>query len=379
MSKRNLLISGMTNGTGGIEVFFKEHMPYIIKDYNVYIIKYGKSIAFEDYFLKLGCKVKKMTPRRVSYRKSITDVDDLLSEVDIDILWMNKVSLSNIDLLKQSKFKIRTRIVHIHNSKNKSSKLSALLHKINKKNIGKFANHFWGSSKEALYYAFPKKLLSESKVINNAINLEKFEFNEESRDKIRLDLKLTDSLVYISVSRLSIEKNLMLMLELFKEISMNDRKAKLLILGDGSERLKMETYVKTHDLIDKVIFLGTKTNTSDYLSAADYFISTSLSEGFGISLLEAEVNHLPSIIINKAYPVEVMVSNNILELNNGKTSEMVKSINQFTQNNSRKQSILSEKVKDYATKENYQRIQMLLSQDKSKVIVPLNIKEGKDS
>ena len=75
------------------------------------------------------------------------------------------------------------------------------------------------------------------------------------------------------------------------------RNVKLLIVGDGSEKKCLEELVKKLDLEDYVVFAGKVSHEKipEYMASADVFVLPSLSEGFGMAVVEAMAMGLPVI------------------------------------------------------------------------------------
>lgn len=59
------------------------------------------------------------------------------------------------------------------------------------------------------------------------------------------------------------------------------------ILGEGSERQKIETYVKENNLEDTFTLLGYRTNPYKYVAGCDVFLCASTAEGFSTAATEA--------------------------------------------------------------------------------------------
>ena len=63
--------------------------------------------------------------------------------------------------------------------------------------------------------------------------------------------------------------------------------SKLLMVGDGPERIKAEHLVKKLGIEDKVIFLGNSNEVAKILCFSDVFLLPSQTESFGLAALEA--------------------------------------------------------------------------------------------
>jgi glycosyltransferase involved in cell wall biosynthesis len=70
---------------------------------------------------------------------------------------------------------------------------------------------------------------------------------------------------------------------------------RLLLVGDGDQRTRLETLAGELDVTDRIHFAGYQSRPEEYLRAMDIFALTSRSEGFPVSLLEAWVAGLPIV------------------------------------------------------------------------------------
>ncbi|MDY8135777.1 N-acetyl-alpha-D-glucosaminyl L-malate synthase BshA [Aquimarina sp. 2201CG5-10] len=83
--------------------------------------------------------------------------------------------------------------------------------------------------------------------------------------------------------------------------------AKLLMVGDGPERLEAEKKCKELGLKEKVIFLGNSNEIDKILCFTDLFLLPSERESFGLAALEAMVNKVPVISSNTGGIPEVNI------------------------------------------------------------------------
>ena len=90
---------------------------------------------------------------------------------------------------------------------------------------------------------------------------------------------------FLTVCRLNEEqKDVITLLIAFKKYGGNE---KLIIIGDGPDRKKLEEMSKKLEIDKKVIFLGEINNPYCYMHYAKLFILSSKTEGFGLVLVEA--------------------------------------------------------------------------------------------
>ena len=109
--------------------------------------------------------------------------------------------------------------------------------------------------------------------------------NIKKREKIEDRLLNIDYI--LSIGRLTKQKNFSLLISAFKEIEKEYPNLKLIILGEGEERKKLEKLVENLSLSDSVFLEGHKENIFNYLYHCECYISSSLYEDPGFSLIES--------------------------------------------------------------------------------------------
>ncbi len=95
------------------------------------------------------------------------------------------------------------------------------------------------------------------------------------------------SAIVLMMSRLAPEKNMKFSLRIFKEILKKFPVAGLVIVGDGPERSGLLKMAAELGITKSVIFEPWAADVVPYYKTADIFLSTSLYEGYGLSLVEA--------------------------------------------------------------------------------------------
>lgn len=92
---------------------------------------------------------------------------------------------------------------------------------------------------------------------------------------------------YITLGRLSPEKNHVLLINSFKKVLEKQSNSRLYIVGEGAQRGKLTNLVKDLGIEKKVIFTGHMDNPFYLLKQCDVFVLTSLYEGQALVILEA--------------------------------------------------------------------------------------------
>ena len=98
---------------------------------------------------------------------------------------------------------------------------------------------------------------------------------------------LEDGLLLGCFGRLSFEKGQDLLIEAFSKIAYSFPLVKLLLLGDGPDRIKLMQQAARKQLSKRIFFHGYKSNLRDYYEAIDLLIIPSRSEGLPNVALEA--------------------------------------------------------------------------------------------
>ena len=209
------------------------------------------------------------------------------------------------------KYGVRKRIIHSHNSQNMDSWLRGLLHKWNKRQIGKIATDFWACSQEAAHWFYGDGIMPRVEVIHNAIEVERIAYDPEKRRQIRAALGLRDEYIVGNVGRLHFQKNQMFALDVFNAFIKKCPDSKLVFVGQGPDEKVLRQKCERLGLTGSVIFAGVQSNVDAWLSAFDVFLFPSLFEGLGIALLEAQANGMPALASEGVIPQEIKMNENL--------------------------------------------------------------------
>ena len=130
---------------------------------------------------------------------------------------------------------------------------------------------------------------SKIEVVRAGINLAIFNAADENvRAQARRDLLLDErDQVIVIIARLSPEKNHKLLLQAFCDVAHRLSRAKLLIVGEGTEQNVIEKEIERLGLCEQVHMLGVRRDVPRILAASDVFVLASDREGLPIAALEA--------------------------------------------------------------------------------------------
>lgn len=151
-------------------------------------------------------------------------------------------------------------------------------------------SNLFACSRLAGQFAYGKRNLRNGnvRIINNAIDAQKFRFSSKQRELTRSELGLKGKFIVGHLGSFRYAKNHGFLLEIFAEVAKVRQDAVLLLVGDG--RLKEQIITKAHDLgvYDKVIFTGQRIDVPSLLSAMDVFVFPSYYEGLPCAVIEAQ-------------------------------------------------------------------------------------------
>lgn len=135
-------------------------------------------------------------------------------------------------------------------------------------------------------------------IIHNAIDIDRFTFNPQSRAIKRDELGIGDSQLLIGqVGRICFQKNQVFTIKVLSELLKSTPNAILAIVGDGDDS---ELRKKMHDLrIEHKKLLGVHDDVADYYSAFDVLAFPSAYEGLGMASVEARAADLPVVCSDK--------------------------------------------------------------------------------
>lgn len=173
-----------------------------------------------------------------------------------------------------------------------------------------FSTHYFACSEKAGRWMFGNKTFAQGKVfvMKNAIDFSEYEIADYEKSQLKTKLNLQSSFVVGHVGRFTFAKNHEFLLEIFKNVLKLKPNAKLLLVGDGELRFKIEKKIRELGLTDKVIMVGKVTNPAKYYAIMDVLILPSIFEGLSMTTVEAQASK-KNIVVSEAVPQEAVISN----------------------------------------------------------------------
>jgi glycosyltransferase involved in cell wall biosynthesis len=163
------------------------------------------------------------------------------------------------------------------------------------------ADYLFTCSKEAGVAVYGKKAVKEGKVwtIPNAIDADRFSYNETVRNEVRKELGIEGKLVIGHVGRFGFMKNHAYLIDIFNEVYKHRNDAVLVLIGEGGLMEDIKAKAESLGLKDKVYFMGNRPDIERYYQAFDYFVFPSTFEGFPGSVAEAQASGLRCLVSDR--------------------------------------------------------------------------------
>ena len=262
-----------------------------------------------DEIKKLGGRVF-LVPKYQNFPKYLKALEKLFKENKYRIVHANINTLSVFPLYAAKKVGVPVRISHSHSTSNPKEWSRNLIKNILRPFSKRYATDYFACSEIAGRYLFGNKAFDqgEVKIIHNAIDVDKFKFDEAARKKLRQEFGIKDSTVVIGhVGRFVQQKNHTFLVDVFKEYHKKNPDSKLLLVGSGPLEDEIKKKVERLDLEDSVLFLGQRDDINKLYSVMDVFCLPSLYEGLPVVGIEAQATGLPTIFSNRISK-EVIVS-----------------------------------------------------------------------
>lgn len=146
-------------------------------------------------------------------------------------------------------------------------------------------------------------------VIYNGIDIEKFTPKKEKQQaKIALNLK-PENFIIGCIARFNAQKGHKYLIEAIPNIIANIHDVHFIFAGIGPLSDTIRKQAEMLKILDKITFLGLRTDIAAILNAMDIFVLPSLWEGLGIVLLEAQAAGVP-VVASKVDGIMEVVQDN---------------------------------------------------------------------
>jgi glycosyltransferase involved in cell wall biosynthesis len=271
---------------------YYSHIDHQSVHFDIVAIDTGQKQEYHDRFEKLGMHVYYMPENLL---KRLLFLIKLIRNEKYDVVHAHIELQSAIYLYIAALCGVKVRVSHAHLSRYnigvKNIILRFLLNIIVTKRVG--------ASDLSIKAVFGPKYEKSAIVINNAIDVEKFTFDSDIRDRYRAELQISDKLVIGFVGRLSYQKNVNYLIKVFAEFEKKYSNTVLLIIGDGELDAQIKGQLMDINLFSKTILLSARDDVNYLMMAMDVMLLPSFYEGLPLVLVEAQTASLMCIVSDK--------------------------------------------------------------------------------
>lgn len=279
---------------GGVEAVIMNYYRHIDRSkiqFDFICDSDSTDIPYEE-IEELGGKVILCPPyqKLLKYQKELKKI---FKENNYQIVHSNINTLSVFPLRAAKKAGVPVRIAHSHSTSNKKEWKKTLLKNILKPFSKKYANKYMCCSEFAGRWLFGNKEYDKGTVylLNNAIDLNKYKYDEKIRKSKRKELRIEDSTFVVGhIGRFVGQKNHRFLIDIFNEIHKKNNDSLLLLAGQGPLMDEMKEKVHFLKLDDCVQFLGQRKDANELYQAFDLFLLPSLYEGLPVVGVEAQAS-----------------------------------------------------------------------------------------
>ena len=241
--------------------------------------------------------------------------NEFMSAHQYDIVHGHSTNSAGIYLKVAKKHGSKT-IAHIHSTGFRGNIIERITKRFFSKLTKEQADYWFACSEKAanLLYGDDYKSYPHYYEMPNAIDVKRFEFNENIRRRLREELGVAKNEYLCGhAGTFSLPKNHTFLLDVFSEICKRDDNAKLLLVGEGVLRNAIEQKAKELGIYERIIFRQNLPNVNEHLMAMDLFIFPSLFEGFGMVSLEAQATGL-NVIQSDNVPKDTHLTECVISL-----------------------------------------------------------------
>lgn len=314
-----ILVSQKINGIAGSENYLLNLLPGLRESGIAadFLILYNKeneqnTLKFEEKLKQYGIKVFKQVLNKIPTFKQLRRINELIKENNYDLVHSNLLFADFT--LAACKFFFNRKLKLVSGKHGYEERYNSLYgFDSSKKKI----NTYWiiariaelGMNKS---YAISKGLfnLYSGLGICKKENLQiiPYGFDFDASYKIRENLRFGENQLII-VGRLTGFKGHRFAFEALKILKEKYKQlVTLVVVGWGELELELKEMVKLLGIEKQVVFEGFKPNPRDYMATSDIVLLPSVSEGFGIVLLEAMSVKKPIIAFDVPSPNEILIN-----------------------------------------------------------------------
>jgi glycosyltransferase involved in cell wall biosynthesis len=147
---------------------------------------------------------------------------------------------------------------------------------------------------------------SKMHIFRRGIDAKYFSMRERGKTMLMEKFNIRDGITMVFTGRISKDKNLEFLLEVYKEMLRRHESINLLVVGDGPDLPEMKQRMKEYP---RVVFTGklSQAMLPEVYSGSDIFVFPSIADTFGMSVLESQACGLPGVVSDSGGPKEIII------------------------------------------------------------------------
>lgn len=316
-----LFVIPYTMSRGGTEAVMMNLIRNFTNDVHVDVVqtKSSRKGLYDDELISLGKGSVFYVPSEKRFLAYLSGLKEIMATGNYDIVHAHFLDDRSYFPLKiAKKCGVQVRIAHIHDTLHVSGSslpsriVAGYLNRIGRKKLQETATSFFACSSEAGkdYFPFLKDGRQSFRIVRNAIDLDRYSFNQDRRSHIRKELGISESTFVLGqVGRFSLgQKNQLFTIRLFSRLLSVRPDSHLVLLGAGADILAIKALIEKLNLKAKTSIV-TNADSASYYSAFDCFILPSFYEGLCVAAVEAQCNGLPCVLSNQMTKETVLCPN----------------------------------------------------------------------
>ena len=284
--------------------------------YELHYVVFGEEVgAYESELEALGCKIFHIPHPSQSFNAYLKNLKELIKTYHYDVIHAHTMFNIGWAMLAGKLYGVPIRVSHAHSALSESRTLKVRVYEAFMRFlILSCATDYVACGIEAGERLYGKRMFKKKgKLILNGVDTRLFRYDDEKREEIRESLGLQDKFIIGHAGHLAAVKNQAFLIDMMPEILKRMPNARLLLLGEGEDRLMLEQRISDLQLHEHVFLTGNVRNVNDYLNAMDVFAFPSLYEGMPLSIIEVQSNGLPCVISDRV-PNDVFLTDLITPL-----------------------------------------------------------------
>lgn len=256
-----------------------------------FVVHSAKEGMLESVAESMGAVIYHVPPKTKNPFLYIKRMTEIMRAGNYDVVHCHQGNKSLYPLMIAKRVGIPKRIAHAHSDIPVGGIIDKLIKRVETCLTEEYATILLACSEKAGADMWNAR---SYRIIHDAVDIKRFAFSAEKRDRLRKDLDVVDKTVIVCVARMVESKNHKRLIEIVAKMQQKDPQIALLLVGSGGLQDAIHKQVDSLH-VKNVIFAGSSENVEDYLCASDIFVLPTMHEGFGMAIMEAQLSGLETV------------------------------------------------------------------------------------